>query len=57
VQLLRSDNKNDPQMLVITDDIYLTWISAQPFGVKLSFHGRYVKLAAQWGSNGTRPDK
>jgi hypothetical protein len=49
--------KDDLQMLVITDDIYLTWISSQPYGVKLSIHGRYVKLAAQWGSNGTRPDK
>lgn len=57
MQFLRSD-KDALKMLVVTDDIYLTWINAQPYGIKLNIHGRYVKLAAQWGrNNGTRPDK
>ena len=52
MQYLSSD-KNDLKMLVVTDDIYLTWINTQPYGVKLNIHGRYVKLAVQWGRNGT----
>jgi hypothetical protein len=55
VQFLK---KNNLQMLVITEDIYLTWISTQPYGVKLSVHGRYFKIACQWGKNhGSRADE
>jgi hypothetical protein len=44
-------------MLVLRDDVYLTWISTQPYGFKLNIHGRWVKLAVQWGKNGTGTNK
>ncbi len=50
MQLLK---KKDLNMLVVTEDIYLTWISTQPYGVKLNVHGRWIKLAVQWGRYGT----
>lgn len=53
MQFLKSKRKGDPHMVVVTDDIYLTWISVRPYGVKLSIHGRWVKLAVQWGRNGS----
>jgi hypothetical protein len=48
VQFLR---KNETHMLVFTEDIYITWIDKQPYGVKFTYRGRFFKLAFQWGTN------